>query len=260
MQAASIAFPIRQTFQRLELEKRWWHRLCVVVFFVVLLGTAVFTAWIAYSVFAPQVATMPDVHVCDVFDQVAAEQQHQNVPDGGCLDISSGLVPEQQSTVDYDASAKRFGGTPVQPMIDAQHTVHQIPTDKVIDALEAGDQRVVDMYAPQGDRGWIPEDKVQAAIKAGFKIAEPVTLDSSKVKPSSKSIQMPDGSNSTFAGTVSDDAIRKQWNHAKTAQILKAIVWAGLLTIAVALFINYFLQGAYRALLYVIFGNNVQTE
>jgi len=68
MQAASIAFPFRQTFRRLELEKRWWHRLCVVLFFAVLLCTAVFTAWVAYTALAPPVATMPDIHVCDIFD------------------------------------------------------------------------------------------------------------------------------------------------------------------------------------------------
>jgi hypothetical protein len=57
----SFAFPFRPTFRRLELENRWWHRLCIVIFFVLLLGTAVLTAAVCYSVFAPQVQTMPDI-------------------------------------------------------------------------------------------------------------------------------------------------------------------------------------------------------
>src|ERR1039458_1533042 len=184
MRATSLAFPFKPTFRRLELEKRWWHRLCVVIFFAVLLGTAVFTAWVAYSVFVPRVQAMPDIHVCDIFDQVAAEQQHQTVPNGGCLDISAGLVPKQQPTVDYDALAKKFGGVPVQPMIDQQGAVHQIPIDSVMEALKAGDKRVIEMYDPQGTKRWVPEDEVQAAIKAGGKVAVPELLGSSVGPPS----------------------------------------------------------------------------
>jgi hypothetical protein len=38
-------FPWRNTFRGLELEKRWWHRLAVVVFFVALVPALVF-AWV----------------------------------------------------------------------------------------------------------------------------------------------------------------------------------------------------------------------
>lgn len=260
MRAAAIVFPFVQTFRRLELEKRWWHRLCAVIFFAVLLCTAVFAAWVAYTAFAPQVATTPDIHVCDIFDQVAAEQQHQNVPSGGCLDISSGLVPKQSATVDHDALAKKFGGIPVQPMIDPQGTVQQVPIEQVNAALAAGSKRVVAMFAPDGIKRWIPEDEVQTAIQHGGKFADSVILDFSKAQPLKKSIQMPDGSTSTFAGTVSDDSIKAQWSHAKTRQALKATMWAGLITIASALFISYLFQLAYRALLYVIFGNATQVD
>jgi hypothetical protein len=243
MRVASIAFPFRPTFQRLELEKRWWHRLAVVIFSVMLLGAAAFTAWVTYSVFAPQVDTMPAIQTAPVY-----------------LDPATGEpITPTQPAIGYDALAKQYGGIPVQPMIDPQYMVHQIPMDKVIDALEAGDQRVVDMYDPKGKRGWIPEVQVQAAIKSGFKIAKPVTLDFNKAQPLNKSIQMPDGSTSAFANTLSDDAIKAQWNRAKTRQTLKAVAWAGLFTIAIALFINYMLRGAYRALLYVIFGNSFQS-
>jgi hypothetical protein len=252
MQAASIVFPFRPTFRRLKLEKRWWHRLSVVIFFVALLGVTAFTAVVSYSVFTPQIQTMPDIHVCDIFDQVTAEQQHQNVPNGGCLDISSGLVPKQQSTDPWAVVA--VDGKPVQPMIDPQGTVQQVPINQVNAALMAGSKRVVAIFAPDGIKRWIPEDEVQIAIQHGGKFADSVTLDFSKAQPSLKSIQMPDGSTSTFAGTVSDDSIKAQWSHAKTVQTWKAVGWTGLLTVAIALFVNYLLQGSYRALLYVIFG------
>jgi len=292
MRLASIVFPFRPTFQHLELEKRWWHRLCVVIFSVMLLGATFFTAWVAYSEFAPQVSTMPQIQVGDIFDHLAPANQQPtlptiyldsatgeritqpNTPPNAQIDLSAGLVPKQQNqatptfnpnepyesaspraAIDYDALAKKYGGISVQPMIDQQRNVHQIPMDKVIDALEAGDQRVVDMFDPKGNRGWIPEDKVQAAMKAGFKIAKPATLDSSKERPLNKSIQMPNGSTSTFAGTVSDDDIKAQWNHANTRQTLKAIMWTALITIATALFISYLFQFAYRVLLYVVFGS-----
>lgn len=44
MRAASIAFPFRQTFRRLELEKHWRHRLCVVIFFATLFGATAFNS------------------------------------------------------------------------------------------------------------------------------------------------------------------------------------------------------------------------
>jgi hypothetical protein len=258
MRIASIAFPFRPTFQRLELEKRWWHRLCVVIFFSLLLCTALFAVWGAYTVFAPQVPTMPDIQAGDIFDQVAAAKQQATHPPI-YLDPATGeRMTGTQPAIDYDALARKSGAISVQPMIDQQRNVHQIPMDKVIDALEAGDQRVVDMYDPKGNRGWIPEDKVQAALKMGFTIAKPVTLDLSKAHPLDKTIQMPDGSTSRFAPTVSDDAIKAQWSHAKIRQPLKAIMWAALITIAAALFISYLCQLAYRALLFVIFGNTVQ--
>jgi hypothetical protein len=258
MKAVSFAFPFRPTFLRLDLERRWWHRLCVVIFFVVLLSTAAFAAWIGYAVFAPQVVTTPDIRVCDIFDQVAAEQQHQNVPSGGCLDISSGLVPKQQSTDPWVVVA--VDGKPVQPMIDLQGTVQQVPTDQVNAALAAGSKRVVAIYAPNGIKRWIPEDEVRTAIQHGGKFAGSGSIDMSTYKPLDKTIQMPDGSTLTFAGTVSNDAIKAQWGHAKAQQTLKAIMWAGLIAIASVLFVSYLFQLAYRALLYVIFGAVVHAQ
>jgi hypothetical protein len=47
MQAASIVFPFKQALRGLELGKRWWHRLCVVILFTTLLCVAAFTAVVA---------------------------------------------------------------------------------------------------------------------------------------------------------------------------------------------------------------------
>jgi hypothetical protein len=47
----------------------------------------------------------------------------------------------------------------------------------------------------------------------------------------------------------------EQWNHAKNHQTVIAIMWAVFFSSVGALFISYSLQRAYRALLYVIFGD-----
>jgi hypothetical protein len=253
MRASSVAFPFRPTFRRLELEKRWWHRLGVVSLFVVLFATGAFTAWVTRSAFAPQVVTMPEIQVSDIFDQAAAEQQHQEVPNGGCLDMSSGLVPKQQSTDPWAVVA--VDGKFVQPMIDPHGTVQQVPINQVNAALAAGNKRIVAMFAPNGDKRWVAEDEVQAAIQHGGKFADSVTPAGNRPQPLNKSIQMPDGSISIFAGTVSDDLIKAQWDHSKGRQSLRAVAWSGLFTLAITLLVSYMLQGLYRALLYVIVGN-----
>jgi hypothetical protein len=230
MQAISFAFPFRPTFRRLDLEKRWWHRLGVVIFFLVLLGTAFFTIWVVYSVFAPQITTMPDVQVGDIFDQVAAEKQ-QNAPN-----TPSGTM------MGWDAQ-----GNP----IDAQGNPIRQP--QIIPPPPSGTIVKNDPYAPYG--GHIVKQPATGAPI--FDMSKAVPIEST-YKPLDKTIQMPDGSTSRFAGTVSDDSIKAQWRHSKTRQTLKAMTWAALITIVVALFISYLLQATYRALLYVIYGSIVR--
>jgi hypothetical protein len=52
--AAAILLPFRPTFRRLELEKRWWHRLCLVAFFGALSTIFAAVAGLSYSTLAPQ--------------------------------------------------------------------------------------------------------------------------------------------------------------------------------------------------------------
>jgi hypothetical protein len=55
-----LLFPWKGTIRRLELGKRWWHRLAVVVFFVVLIATLLVT-WYRVGEFPIHVEVyMPD--------------------------------------------------------------------------------------------------------------------------------------------------------------------------------------------------------
>lgn len=226
MQMASVIFPFRRIFRLLELERRWWHRFGVVFFFTVLLCASLYTAGVTFTMFAPP-ATMPVIQSGDIFDQVTAEQQlHPAIDDAA-----------------------------TQPMIDPHGVVHQVAMDNVMEALKVGDQRVVQMIDPQEIRRWVPEDKIQTAIENGGRVAPSVALDMSTLTPLDKTVEMPDGSTSRFAGTMPDGTIQVQWNHAKSRRRFTAVLWAILLSITTALFINYLFQTLYRLLLYVIFGN-----
>jgi hypothetical protein len=54
-------FPWRKTFKRLELEKRWWHRLAIVVFFVALLPTLLYSWILATNANGPVNSFEPDI-------------------------------------------------------------------------------------------------------------------------------------------------------------------------------------------------------
>jgi hypothetical protein len=46
-------FPCRKTYKRLDLQKRWWHRLAVVVFFVALVPTLLYSWVIGDDAYTP---------------------------------------------------------------------------------------------------------------------------------------------------------------------------------------------------------------
>ena len=54
-------FPWRNTFRRLELEKRWWHRLAIVLLFVALAPTLVYSWVIADDACSPVNRFEPDI-------------------------------------------------------------------------------------------------------------------------------------------------------------------------------------------------------
>ena len=280
MRVTSIVFPFRQTFRRLELEKRWWHRLCVVAFFAVLLCAAVFTAWVAYFSFSFSVATMPYIET-GFSDQprLSSEADVNSIlteADRAALPVNVPLPP-QGAHVQGTMTLKQFG-----QRVKAKYPVYNDLDDEVL-------ARSVLAKYPQYNgviKGANSTASTQSATKAEtitewdangnpinsapspplFDMSKavpihsdnPVTPDLTSFQPIVKLIQMPDGSTSSFAPTVTDDAIKKQWNHAKTAQTWKAVGWAGLFALGIALFMNYLLQCAYRALLFVIFGNMAQ--
>lgn len=56
------------------------------------------------------------------------------------------------------------------PMLAPNGQTGEIPQDKVQDALKAGFKQAVEMTSPDGKIGYIPVDRQQDALKAGFKL------------------------------------------------------------------------------------------
>ena len=157
--AVMFLLPCLPVAQRLELRKRWWHRLGVIVFFKLLLSTLLTVAAISYLTWAPKVR---DCRV--VFENF-------------CL---------------FDVSADP----------------HQ------------NEQSLCKIQGPEGHV-----------------------------------VQMPNGTWTTLPFSVSNEEIHARWERAKRHQIISAIFWAALVSVFATLAVNYALQGAYRALLYGIFGS-----
>lgn len=228
MRAATlIAFPFAQTFRRLELENRWWHRLSVVLFFTALLSAGLVSAGLCYLTFAPQVKT-PEIWLTVAPSTV---QSAGNVKPGDPIPTDATIgqpasipsPPDGSAIVDAQigaASGKQYS-IPIPPgaTIDGQAPAKNDPGD------------------------WID-------VPPGF------VLDNT---PGSKTVQMPDGTTATFPGSMSDDAIKARWIHLKHRQLLSAIFFAGLIAMFSTLILSYALQAAYRVLLYVIFGRKLFT-
>ncbi|WP_158788601.1 hypothetical protein [Granulicella sp. L46] len=58
----SVLFPWRKTFKRLELEKRWWHRLAVVLFSLVLVVVLLYSWVIGDGAISPKNPFDGDIH------------------------------------------------------------------------------------------------------------------------------------------------------------------------------------------------------
>lgn len=230
---------------------------------------------------------MPDIHNCDIFDQEAAEQQHQTEPSGGCLDISSGIVPIPSTFKPLPGITQKTTNAPdgdpyaaiAKPIVPAQkieglpksavvtpHTPSNKTTPTQNGSVMGGQTITFDLSQAKP----VPVNKKPKPITFNLADAKPVTSErdaqgnpipqppSGSVVMLKKAVEMPDGSTSIFAGNVLDNAIKAQWNKAKTRQTLKAIAWAALITLAVTLLASYLFQIAYRALLYVVFGATVR--
>jgi hypothetical protein len=76
--AVMLLLPGFTVAQRLELGKRWWHRLGVVVFFKLLLSTLLAVAAVSYLTLAPKVRDYPGVfEIIPLFDVSADALQHE---------------------------------------------------------------------------------------------------------------------------------------------------------------------------------------
>lgn len=233
MHAATAVFPFRQTFRRLELERRWWHRLCIVVFFLLSVVTAVFAGWITYAAFAPRVQTMPEIATivaglpanADIDAILAALPENAGLPHGYYLDHSISLKDLGRDIKAKYPEYDDLGDEALATLVLAKYPQYS-------SVVSDGGQRASTNNPPGSAPGF-----------------EPV--------PVMKTIRMPDDSVARFSATVSDGSIRARWSHAERRQTLTALSRAALFTVISVLLISYLLQSVYRVLLYVIFGSAV---
>jgi hypothetical protein len=168
-----ILFPWRKTFKRLQLEKRWWHRLAVVLFYLALIIAFWFSLAIGSDGYAPVHSIQQDIH-------------HWGGSNG------NGML------FDLDS---------FQPVDNTSQPAPQQPPPPVVQ----------------------------------------------------KTIEMPDGTTTTYPGTTSDEAINAEWNHKLDAATHRALILGFVVAVLVILSFSYLLQASYRALLYVIYGANAGT-
>lgn len=63
------------------------------------------------------------------------------------------------------------------PMLAPDGTSGDIPQERVQDAIKAGFKQAVEMTSPDGKAGYIPVERQQDALSAGFKLAAPASSD-----------------------------------------------------------------------------------
>lgn len=76
--AVMVLLPCLPVAQRLEIGQRWWHRLCVAVFFKLLLSTLLAVAAFSYLNWGPKVRDFPPVlEIIPLFDVSADARQSE---------------------------------------------------------------------------------------------------------------------------------------------------------------------------------------
>jgi hypothetical protein len=101
-----------------------------------------------------------------------------------------------------------------------------------------------------------PQEAVEVApeMQDASDSKQKVRLDDSKSAPIHASVNMPDGNTKEFV-RKSPKEITAEWNQAlRRARLNQEMLSLGV-AIGVIVIFNYLLQGAYRALLYVIYGS-----
>jgi hypothetical protein len=191
----------------MALERRWWHRLAV-VFFAVLLVTVLLYSFAIFSSFysPPDWERSPMITHWD-------ESGHEMLPD---LDMKKSVPLDGVSF------------TPISP--NAQVVQQKLPDPAPAQGASSSDD-------------WEPV---------------PATPQTPVVK--TKTVDMPDGTTSSFPGYVSDDAINAQWMRNLQRRKYYELSLATSLSILFTLISSYLLQAAYKTVLYVIFGTLPKTE
>lgn len=90
------------------------------------------------------------------------------------------------------------------PMLAPDGTSGEIPQDKVQDAIKAGFKQAVEMTSPDGKKGYIPLDRQQDAMKAGFRSSGISDLSSNPKSEGTYKMTGPQGNISVPFSKVSD--------------------------------------------------------
>jgi hypothetical protein len=273
--AVGFLFPWNNTFKRLELEKRWWHRLAVVLFFVLLIPPFAFSWVIENEVNAPPNTVVPRINYWAILPPP---------PNGTGADNSSGAwepvptsTPNPQSTTAGDSigiyghpppgatiGARRGGQAQTQnlPALDMTTSVPLPPRYTIDDTPTSGgdviDQAAAEMQETDtqpdlsaSDRGKVVMPLASVPLVSGHHV---------RVRDQRKTVEMPNGKTATFGGDSSDEAIKAEWKHQLDLALTKAaLIGFGMAILATA-GLSYLLQAAYRAVLYVIYGARAYSD
>jgi hypothetical protein len=267
---ALIFFPWRKTFERLELQRHWWHRLSVVLFAIALI-LFLPLAWIfSFTAFTPYPAGTPEIDFWTV--DSAGNRNNLPIPPPS----ATGIAPEaQQSPLPppgYSASDIITTGTATPNTQSSQKT----ETDEYSTPIPKGatigsppnpaalpDSEFIDntsykasqaSQSPRGQPEDVPPPVSQAIDNPQYKAPAKPRLDFAKAVPIHASVIMPNGVYSEFVGKSRND-VTAEWNKAMRQAVLKQWTLSIVSSLGALLLLSYLLQTLYRALIFVIYGS-----
>ncbi|HTV09395.1 MAG TPA: hypothetical protein VMD97_10165 [Candidatus Aquilonibacter sp.] len=270
--AIRFLFPWTTAYQRLELEKRWWHRLAVVLFFVVLIPPFVFSWVTGNEANAPTDTVEQAINYWAILppppNATARGMMFDSAPVtgdttvSGADDSSGGWepvptpTPNPQSTragdpIPAGATIGAPQGANVQTLPPG-YTVDETPTSG---GEEFFDEGAAELSAPPAlspsDRGKVVMLLASVPLVPGHQV---------RSQDQRKTIEMPNGKTATFSGNTSDEAIKAEWKHQLHLAFAKAALIGFGIAVLVTVALSYLLQAAYRVLLYVIYGTKASVS
>ena len=221
-------FPWRNTFRRLELEQRWWHRLALVLFFAALIFL-LFAAW-----FLTMNGTEPT-------NTVLQNTRYWYVDGtGNHVDLSE---PPQGSTAIAPEAQDASNTSPVV-----------LEPDEVSTAIAPEAQDASNSTVTEWDASGKPIHPASHPRPEAITGKETVKLDMSKASAIHAEVDMPSGEAREFVGK-SPKEIKAEWDKTlRKARLNQVLLSLGVAVVA-ALVFSYLLQSLYRALLYVSYGS-----